>query len=94
METERFYLQLLLETTPAQQFALLTTATPSQVRALAEIAYNLPKLTDLGIHQRFITYLGNQQHTWRYKKTIIKHHAARLLKVLMAVKEQLLELMA
>ncbi len=93
MDAEHSYLKLLFETTYAQQIALLTTATESQVRALSEIAYNLPKLTDLGSHQRFISYLGHQKHTLRYKKTIIKHHASRLLKVLMTVKDQLLELM-
>jgi len=92
METERFYVQLLLKTTHAQQIALLSTATDSQVKALSEIAYNIPKLTDLGPHQKFLSYLGNQKHGIRYKKLFVKKHAARLMKALSEVKYKLLEI--
>lgn len=93
MDAERFYVKFLLETTRAQQLSLLTTATESQVKALSEIAYNLPKLTDLAHHQRFISYLGNQKHTLRYKRRLVKKHAVRLLRVLLSVKDQLLQLL-
>jgi hypothetical protein len=92
MDAERFFIQFLLGTTSDQQLALLSTVTDSQVKALTEIAYNLPKLIDLGPQQNFVTYLGNQKHTLRYKKSLIKNHAARLIKVLSTVKESLLEL--
>ena len=91
---EAAFVKFLLETEPAQQIALLSTVTDKQVRALSEIAYNLPKLEHLGPHQRFITYMGDQKHTIRYKKSIVKKHATRLLRVLNTVKDKLLDLVA
>ena len=93
LSDESGFVKLLLETDYAQQIALLRTITDNQVKALCEIAYNLPKLSDLGSHQQFISYLGDQKHTTRYKKSIIKKHATRLLRALVAVKDKLLELL-
>ena len=91
---EEAFVKLLLETEPAQQIAILSTVTDNQVRALSEIAYNLPKLENLGPHQNFIIYLGDQKHTIRYKKSVIRKHATRLLRVLNTVKDKLLDLVA
>jgi len=92
MDEQRYFIQLLLDTSFEQQIALVATATESQIKALVEIAYNLPKLTDLGPHQKFLTYLGNQKHTLRYKKSLLKNHAGRFVKAINTVREQLLEL--
>ena len=92
MEAQQNYLQLLFSTTPSQQKALLVTVTEDQVKALAEIAHNLPRLTDLGSHHRFIKYLGNSKHSLRYKKTLIKKHYKLLLEALLPLQQQLLQL--
>ena len=86
------FLHFLLETTREQQKALLVTATSDQILTLVEIAYNLSRLEDLGPQQRFISHLGKQNHTSRYKRTLVRKYATRLLKVLNAHKERLLEL--
>ena len=91
---EGAFVKFLLETEPTQQIAILSTVTDNQVRALSEIAYNLPKLEHLGPHQRFITYLGDQKHKIRYKKYIIRKHGTRLLRVLNTVKDKLLDFVA
>ena len=90
---EAAFVKFLLETEPTQQIAILSTVTDNQVRALSEIAYNLPKLENLGPHRKFITYLGDQKHTIRYKKSIVKKHATRLLRVLNTVKDKLFDLL-
>ena len=61
LSREAVFVKFLLETAPTQQIAILSTVTDNQVRALSEIAYNLPKLEHLGPHQRFINYLGDQE---------------------------------
>ena len=92
MSLEKDFLHLLLTTTQKQGRALLQTVTIDQTRTLAEIAYNLPRLVDLGPEQDFITYLGKQNHTLVYKKRIVSKYRNRLLRVLIAHKDRLLEL--
>ena len=89
---EKDFLKLLLATEPVQQKALLQTVTRDQAHTLVEIAFNLSRLVDLGPQQRFISHLGKQNHTLRYKRSLIRKYATRLLKVLNAHKERLLEL--
>lgn len=86
------YLHFLLTTHADQQKALLRTVTPEQTRELVEVAFNLNRLADLGQQQKFIAYLGRQDHTLRYKRGIVKRYATRLLKVLNKHKEKLLML--
>lgn len=92
MSEEKDFLRLLLTTQADQQNALLQTVTLEQTQVLVEIAYNLARLTELGSQRKFITYLGKQKHTLRYKKSIIKRYRKRLLKVLNAHKDKLLML--
>ena len=93
METQRQFLRLFLKTTPSQQIALASTVTNLQLKALVEIAYNLPILTDLGKHHKFLTYLGNPKHSLKYKRTLLKKNAARFVRAICPVKEKLLELL-
>ena len=93
METNRAFLELFLHTTPEQQIALVSTATSEQVKIFTEIAYNLPKLTDLSKHQNFLVYLGDQKHSQRYKKQLLKKHATRFVKAIDHVNERLLDLL-
>ena len=92
MSEDKDFLHFLLTTRPDQQKALLQTVTPDQTHTLVEVAYNLSRLTDLGHQQRFIAHLGNQKHTLRYKRSLIRKYSTRLLKVLNAHKKRLLEL--
>lgn len=92
MSEEKDFLHFLLTTLPDQQKALLQTVTPEQTHVLVEVAYNLTRLTDLGNQQKFIAHVGKQSHTLRYKRSLIRRYATRLLKVLNAHKEKLLEL--
>ena len=93
MSAQQSFLHMLLTTYLVQQRALLATVTDQQVGVISEIAYNLPRLTDLGPHKKFITYLGNQEHSLRYKKSLIRKHTTRVRKALNPWKKQLLELL-
>jgi len=93
MEAHRSYIELLLQTTTEQQISLVQTATHAQVKILVEIAFNLPKLTDLGEHQKFLVYIGNQKHSLRYKKQMLKKHARTFVKAIHQVKDRLLKVL-
>ena len=93
MRKEQTFLRLLLTTTLSQQKALLATITKEQTAALVEIAYNLPRLTDLGTHIHFVSYLGDQKHSLRYKTYLIRKYSTRLLKALDPWKSQLLDML-
>jgi len=94
LKKQHHFLHLLLSSTPEQQKALLSTVTTGQTKALWEIAFNLPLLTDLGDHYNFVKYLGNRKHSLRYKKHLIKRYSSRLLKALLLWKDKLLTLLS
>ena len=89
---DKEFLRFLLTNPEDQQKAILKTVTAEQSKTLVEVAYNLNRLTDLGNQKKFIAHLGHQKHTIRYKRSLIRSHASRFLKVLVAHKDQLLEL--
>ncbi len=84
---------LFLETTLQQQVALVSTATESQVKAFVEIAYNVSNLQHTGSHHTFLTYIGNQKHTLKYKKSTLKKYPLRFVRAINTVKDKLLELL-
>ena len=92
MSLDKDFLVFLLTTTRDQQKCILSTVTAEQTKTLVEVAYNLARLSDLGGQQKFITHLGDQKHTIRYKKSLIRNYSKRLINVLSAHKGQLMEL--
>ena len=90
---EEHFLHLLLNTTKEQRIALLRSVTLEQARDIAEIAYNLSRLGELKRERKFVEYLGNQKHSPRFKRIVIRRRASRLARVLAAYRTPLLQYM-
>ena len=78
---QRHFLHLFVQTSSTQRKALLTTATPSQLRVLCEIAHNvargkvsIPSVDQKKLQRdrRFIHLLGDKHLGYKHKQTLVR----------------------
>ena len=82
IKEQRHFLQLLIQTTPAQRKALLQTITKQQLRVLSEITLNILKFkiklttsqkSYLKRHKRVLYLLGNRKTGYQQKREAIQN---------------------
>ena len=82
IKQQRHFLQLLLQTTPAQRKALLRTITKQQLRVLSEITFNILKFkikltparkSYLKWHKRVLYILGDRKAGYKQKQQAIQN---------------------
>ena len=94
------FLNLLLETEPRQQRALLANLTDSQVDAITEIFFNIAHVVDLSDHQqkrlkrrlKLVKTLSKAKQSRKYRRANIKRQAASVLSTLALVRDDVYKL--
>ena len=100
LEVNYHFINLLLNTDRIQQFALLETLTKSQIDLLTEIFFNLWSVVELDeSQQKFMKRRGDSLHSLsqvnrsrRNRYNTIKHMRKRVLDILLAVKDNILNI--
>ena len=94
------FIRLLFETDKKQGKVLLTTATPVQVNALTEISFNLLHRDIPNKFKRIVkktkkvlTKLAKVTGSVKSKLALIKKNAESIYKLLIAIKDSILELL-
>ena len=93
------YIKLILETTKEQAKLLLSHPTVKQIEALSEIAFNLITISipnDIkALIQRnksFLVKLAKKTSSIKSKLRLLKANTLKLIRILLAIKESLLQL--
>ena len=100
LKRAKHWLRLLLDTSPRQASALLATADARQVRALVEIIHNALHNPALPIPERLRRRFLRQRRwknldkkSWRAARAIIKMSELKVLTLLHALREVILDLL-
>ena len=98
IEENKAFLKLFLNTTKAQQKALLYTLTDTQVRVLKEIIYNLrnfklPRKPTKTIKRRAIVRLSKSTTSLTQARKLVKKNFKDIIDIFVSVKDELAELL-
>ena len=102
LRSSEYYIKLLVETTKDQGKVLLINATPVQVNAISEISFNLlhltadlPKSVKTTVRRlkKVLGKLAKKTLSVKTKLKLIKKNVQSILKLIIGIKDSLLQLL-